>query len=79
MKTRVILILSFTRPHAITYTNDVVAVVDAYFPFVNGRCHFSERSLPFETVDAFFSFELHSLGLRTQKVAVTGSCVSMVI
>ena len=27
----------------------------------------------------FFSSELHSLGLRTQKVAVTGSCVSLVI
>ena len=31
-----------------------VDVNDAYFPFVNGRCHFSERSLPFETVDAIF-------------------------
>ena len=60
---------------------------DAYFPFVNGRCHFSERSLPFETVVAisqngrchFLVLRLHSLGLRTQKVAVTGSCVSLVI
>ena len=26
----------------------------------------------------FFSSELHSLGLRTQKVAVTGCCVSLV-
>ena len=26
----------------------------AYFPFVNGCCHFSERSLPFETVDAIY-------------------------
>ena len=43
----------------------------AYFPFVNGRCHL-KRSMP------FFSSELHSLGLRTQKVAVTGSCVSLV-
>ena len=25
----------------------------------------------------FFSSELHPLGLRTQKVAVTGSCVSL--
>ena len=40
---------------------------------------FRKRSLPFETVDAIFSSELHSLGLRTQKVAVTGSCVSLVI
>ena len=27
----------------------------------------------------FFSSELHSLRLKTQKVAVTGSCVSLVI
>ena len=27
-------------------------VDDVNFHFVNGRCHFSERSLPFETVDA---------------------------
>ena len=26
---------------------------DAYFPFVNGRCHL-KRSLPFETVDVIF-------------------------
>ena len=32
-----------------------------------------KRSMP------FFSYELHSLGLRTQKVAVTGSCVSLVM
>ena len=38
----------------------------------NGRCHL-KRSMP------FFSSELHSLGLRTQNVAVTGSCVSLVI
>ena len=38
----------------------------------NGRCHL-KRSMP------FFSSELHSLGLRTQKVAVDGSCVSLVI
>ena len=38
----------------------------------NGRCHL-KRSMP------FFSSELHSFGLRTQKVAVTGSCVSLVI
>ena len=52
---------------------------NAYFPFVNGRCHFSERSLPLKRSMPFFSSELHSLGLRTQKVAVTGSCVSLVI
>ena len=44
----------------------------AYFRFVNGRCHL-KRSMP------FFSSELHLVGLRTQKVAVTGSCVSLVI
>ena len=48
------------------------ALAAAYFPFVNGRCHL-KRSMP------FFSSELHSLGLRTQKTAVTGSCVSLVI
>ena len=33
----------------------------ANFPFVNGRCHFSERSLPFETVDAIYNgrYTLH--------------------
>ena len=51
-------------------SSDIVA--EAYFPFVNGRCHL-KWSMP------FFSSELHSLGLRTQKVAVTGSCVSLVI
>ena len=47
-------------------TNEVIALKSAsitsifrleaaaYFPFVKGRCHFSERSLPFETVDAIF-------------------------
>ena len=29
-------------------------VDSAYLPFVNGRCHFSERSLSFETVDVIF-------------------------
>ena len=24
----------------------------ANFPFINGRCHFAERSLPLKTVDA---------------------------
>jgi len=38
----------------------------------NGRCHL-KRSMP------FFSSELHSLGLRTQKVAVPGNCVSLVV
>ena len=32
----------------------------ANFPFVNGRCHFSERSLPFETVDAIYNGRLHT-------------------
>ena len=58
----------------------------AYFPFVIGRCHL-KRSLPFLRKAVaiwngwchFSSFESHSLGLRTQKVAVTGSCVSLVI
>ena len=48
--------------------NGASTVGEAYFPFVNGRCHL-KRSMP------FFSSELHSLGLRTQKVAVTGSCL----
>ena len=38
-----------------------------------GLFPFRKRSLP------FFSSELHSLGLRTQKGAVIGSCVSLVI
>ena len=38
----------------------------------NGRCHL-KWSMP------FFSSELHSVGVRTQKVAVTGSCVLPVI
>ena len=33
---------------------------EANFPFVNGRCHFSERSLPFETVDAIYNGRLHA-------------------
>ena len=32
----------------------------ANFPFVNGRCHLSERSLPFETVDAIYNGRLHT-------------------
>ena len=44
----------------------------AYFPFVNGRCHL-KGSMP------FFSSELHSLAVRTQKVANAGSCVSLFI
>ena len=27
---------------------------------VNGRCHFSERSLPFEKVDAIYNGRLHT-------------------
>ena len=42
----------------------VVSAVDgvgeANFPLVNGRCHFSERSLPFETVDAIYNGRLHT-------------------
>ena len=34
--------------------------IAANFPFVNGRCHFSERSLPFETVDAIYNGLLHT-------------------
>ena len=45
---------------------------NAYFPFVNGRCHL-KGSMP------FFSSELHSLAVRTQKVANAGSCVSLFI
>ena len=50
----------------------IAKFAEAYFLFLNGRCHL-KRSMP------FFRSELHSLGLRTQKVAVTGSCVSLVI
>ena len=33
---------------------------EANFPFENGSCHFSERSLPFETVDAIYNGRLHT-------------------
>ena len=35
-------------------------IADANFRFVKGRCHFSERSLPFETVDAIYKGRLHT-------------------
>ena len=54
-------------------------VSTAYFPFVNGRCHSQNGRCHLKRSMPFFSSELHSLGLRTQKVAVTGCCVSLVI
>ena len=37
----------------IDFLQSELGINDAYFPFVNGRCHL-KRSLPFETADAIF-------------------------
>ena len=44
-----------------------IYVGEAYFPFVNGRCHFSERSLPFETVDAVFQLWITLIRYKNSK------------